>query len=100
MKIKKKKNYIIKIFKKNPILNKLINKFNKIKNIKKKIDNFLPKKIKKQYLILNIINNCLIIEVSKLNWKIYIEKKNKNIIKIIKKNKIKKIFIKINPNIK
>ncbi len=100
MKIKKSKNYILKIFKKNPILNKLINKFDKIKNIKKKINKILPKNIKKQYSILNIIQTSLIIEVSKLNWKIYIEKNKKKILKKIKKNKIKKIYIKLNPNIK
>ncbi len=91
---------INKIIKKNYILNKLIKKIKIINWIKKKINKFLPKKIKKQFQIINIINTYLIIEISNINWKIYIEKNKKKILNIIKKKKIKYIHIKINPNLK
>ncbi len=91
---------INEIIKKNSIINKLIKKIKTINWIKKKIKKFLPKEIKNQFLIINIINNYIIIEISNINWKIYIEKNKKQILHKIKKKNIKNIHTKINPNIK
>ncbi len=100
--IKKKPESIIKILNnKNFIfnINKIIIKYNKIKQLNKLIKKNIPKYLKKKINILNITNNSILIETCNINNKIYLKQNKNKIISILNINNIKYFFIIINPNL-
>ncbi len=80
-------------------LNKIINKYNIIKNLNKKIKKIIPNIIYKQCKIININKHNIILETNNIHLKIYLLKNKNKIISKLKTNKIKYFYININQNL-
>ncbi len=99
---KKKPKLITEILNNKKINKKLqflVKKSKIIYFLNKKIKKILPKTIKWKCKILNFTKESIFIETLNINSKLYIQNNKKKILKKIKNINIKKIYIKINPNL-